>query len=390
MSDILRAVLFNAQGMREMSFGASFEALGNVHIVDEVCDWASLRERLRDATIDIIAVGLDDDHSLGYEVVGKIAQLRPSCGIIGISTNHEPAAIIRAMRDGCNQYVCMPIDTDDLQNAVSRIRAKREISAYRSKRLCVIGSSGGVGATTLACNLAMELAHLGNARCALVDLNLEFGDVACAFDCSPAFSVADVCHDGSQIDTMMLGKALHELPCGVSILARPDKLEASREVNAQSIASMFNVLSAMFPYVVVDLPRAFDYVNAAALSPADRVLIVTQLSVPMLRNASRVHRSLLDMGAQEDRIEIVLNRFKSGFERITPDDVEEHFGRPVLAMIPNDYRRVQSSLDLGHPMVTDAPNTPARLAIQKMARTLAGETEPSEAPGLFEKIWSRK
>lgn len=391
MSDILRAVLFNAQGSREMSFRAPFEALGNIHIVDEVCDLVTLRDRVRDATVDLIAIGLDDDKGAGFDAVRRIAQVRPNCGIIGISSAQEPTAIIRAMRDGCSQYVVAPIDLEDLRNAVSRIRSKHQTSLYQSKRFCVIGSAGGVGATTIACNLAMELAHLGNAHCALVDLNLEFGDLACAFDCSPTFSVADVCHDSAQIDTVMLTKALHQLPCGVSILARPDDLEAAREVSPQAISSMFNVLAAMFPFCVVDLPRAYDYVSAAALSPADRILIVTQLTVPMLRNAARVHRGLMDMGAQEDRIEIVLNRCKSGFERITPDDVETHFGRPVLAMIPNDYRRVQTSLDLGHPIVADAPNTPARIAIQKMARVLAGEKpEAAENPGLLEKLWNRK
>src|SRR5690606_36945329 len=132
--------------------------------------------------------------------------------------------------------------------------------------------------------------------CALVDLNLEFGDVACAFDCSPMYSVVDVCRDGIQLDSIILGKALYDLPCNVSILARPDRVEHAREVTPEGVQVMFGVLSSMFPYIVVDLPRAFDYTSAAALSPADHILIVTQLSVPFLRNATRIHRVLLDMG----------------------------------------------------------------------------------------------
>ena len=387
MSEIIRAVLFNAQGTLEMSFRGHFEALGNVHIVNEVCDWEGLRDYVRDYSIEIFAVGLDDVQELGYEVVHRISQLRPNCGIVGISRKTDPQAIIRAMRAGCGQYVCEPIDLEDLRNAIARVRIRQEATTRHSRRVCVIGSSGGAGATTIACNLAMELAHLTKQRCALVDLNLEFGDVAAAFDCSPPFSVADVCREGVAIDPILLNKAMHELPCGVSILARPERLEMAREVTHEGLQTMFGVMGAMFPYIVVDLPRAFDFLSAAALGPADHILIVTQLTVPFLRNATRIHKCLLDMGAQEDHIDIVLNRVKSTYERITPDDVEAHFGRPVLAMVPNDYRPVQTALDFGHPIVADAPNTPARLAIQKIARMLTGETtEPANESGLLNKL----
>jgi pilus assembly protein CpaE len=390
MSDSVRIVLFNAVGTREMSFRGAFDNIPGMHILAEITDWETLRDKLRDPSVDLLAIGLDDPKELGFEVVQRASQARPNCGIIGISHRHDPTTIIRAMRAGCSQFVCAPIDTQDLKNAIGRIRATREVATHHSKRICVIGSSGGAGATTVACNLAIELAHLTNHRSALVDLNLEFGDVACSFDCSPSFSVADVCREGMQIDSIILGKALHELPCNVSILARPEKLNCAREVTPEGLASMFSVLSSMFPYIVVDLPRACDYISAAALGPADHILIVTQLSVPFLRNATRIHRSLLEMGAAEDRIDIVLNRVKSTFERITPDDVENHFGRPILATIPNDYHSVQSALDFGHPIVADAPETPARLAIQKMARRLVGEiVEAAPQAGLLNRLLGR-
>lgn len=389
MADLLRTILFNALGTREMSFRPAFEGLSNVHIMAEAVNWEELRDYLRDPSLDMIAVGLDDPREQGYEVVHRVSQLRPSCGIIGVSGKTDPASIIRAMRAGCSQYVCAPIEAEDLRNAVSRIRSTRDVTVHHSKRICVIGSSGGAGATTIACNLAMELAHLTNHRSALIDLNLEYGDVACAFDCTPPFNVADVCRDGMNIDTVILGKALYDLPCNVSLLARPDRLDMAREVTPEGVQAMFGVLSAMFPYMVVDLPRAVDYVSAAALSPADHILIVTQLTVPTLRNATRVRKALLEMGANEDRIDIVLNRVKSTFERITPEDVENHFGKPVISMVPNDYHRVQSALDFGHPIVTDSPETPARLAIQKLARRLAGEVEAKAAPGFFNRILGR-
>src|SRR5690349_9396077 len=105
MSESIRIVLFNAVGTREMSFRSSFDQLPGASIIAETTDWDSLRDKLRDPSIDLVAVGLDDPKEAGFDIVHRVAQFRPSCGIVGISQRTDPASIIRAMRAGCGQYV---------------------------------------------------------------------------------------------------------------------------------------------------------------------------------------------------------------------------------------------------------------------------------------------
>ncbi|GMV95692.1 MAG: AAA family ATPase [Phycisphaerae bacterium] len=395
MASLLRVYLFDRSNGNETSLRPAFEQTPGTVIVGSASSFDELREWLRHGQLDVVAVNLDNQPEQDLQVVQRVTEIAPSCGVVGVSARQDPASIIAAMRAGCSQFVCAPIDPKDLDQALGRIRAARMATPSASKRVCVIGAAGGSGATSIACNLAMELAHISDRRCALVDLNLEFGDVACAFDCTPRFSLADVCQDGVEVDRVLLGKALHELPCNVSILARPEQLEDAGKVTPEGVQEMLRVLSEMLPFVVIDLPRSFNVLNAAAVRNADKVLIITQLGVPFIRNASRIYENLRLMETPEDAIEIVLNRCKSVYERIGPDDVESHFGKPVFAMIPNDYRRVQTALDLGHPIVADAPNTPARLAIQQMARRIAGVEGASEhqarpvkaGTGLFARFW---
>ena len=168
-----------------------------------------------------------------------------------------------------------------------------------------------------------------------------------------------------------------------------------REATPEGVSQVLRALGEMYPYVVVDLPRAYSFLSAAALRQAERVLIVTQLGVPFIRNATRIYECLLQMETDEDCIEIVLNRCKANFERVTPEDVEAHFRRPVFSMIPNDYRRVQSSLDFGHPLMTDDSSSPARVAIQDMARRIASDAgdeivaTAAAKPGLWRKLWGK-
>lgn len=367
-----------------------------IQVVGCAGTWEELSEWLQQTEVDAVAANLDDTHGVGMNVVERLTHVAPQCGIIGVSARTEPSFIISAMRSGCSQFVVWPVDSDDLAKAVDRMTATRRspVPTGAGKRFCVVGSSGGVGTTAIACNLAMELGALADRTTTLVDMNLEFGDINCAFDCSPTYTIADVCCNGIEPDHMMIEKALHALPCNVSILARPERIEQAREVSPEGVQAMLKILAETHPFVVVDLPRIFSFLSVAAVTDADRVLIVTQLSVPCIRNAARIYQCLAQMGAEECNIEIVLNRCNASFERITEDEVSEHFKKPVFASIPNDYRSIQASLDLGHPVAADARNSPARTAIQEMARKLSGSTaerstQQQASGGLFGRLWKR-
>jgi pilus assembly protein CpaE len=395
VSDSLRICLFDPGSQKGEAFRQPFDCIENATIIAHCSSWPDLREWIKHTGIDLVIANLDDPDDTVLQTVQNVVHLSPACKIIGVSGNTNHTHIIKAMRAGCTQFVCWPVDQEDLLSAVEQIRSTKLVTNSTSKRICVIGSSGGAGATTIGCNLALEFGKMSDRRAALIDLNLEFGDVGCAFDCVPKFSVADVCKSGVEPDRLLLSKAMHELPCNVSILPRPENISQAREVTPEGVEALLRTLADLYPYVVVDLPRAYSFLSAVALRAADRVLLVTQLGVPFIRNATRIFQCLVEMDTDEDRIEIVLNRCKANYERISPEEVESHFGRPVFAMIPNDYRRVQSALDFGQPIVTDSPSSPVRLALQEMARRIATEDTPetlgkANSEGLFGKLWKRK
>ncbi|UCG16446.1 MAG: response regulator [Phycisphaerales bacterium] len=390
-----RVCVFSDQPSYEEQFADALNRIRWLEVVALVSTWEGLHEFILRDQVDVVIVNLGDDPDDGINVVKNILEIVPDVGIVGVSRSANPQTIISAMRAGCAQFVSSPVDAEDLANALDRIRQTHLGVPHKSRRVCLIGSSGGVGCTTIACNLALELAYLTNRRTGLVDLNLEFGDVACAFDCEPKFSIADICSGGSNVDRTMLESALHELPCDIAILARPNDVNEARTVTPEGVEQALAVMGTMFPNVVVDLPRSSSFLSIAALHGADLVLIVTQLNVPGIRNATRVYDVLCNMGALEDRIHIVLSRIKADYERIKPEDVEAHFNRPVFAMIPNDYRQVMSALNLGQPIFDKAPTSSARLAIHQMAKKIATECQTSDPEkdarrSLFGRLLSKK
>lgn len=381
MPQPLRVCLFNQGGIAPEVFRAPFAECDALKLVAECATWQHLQDFLGCDCLDAVVVNLDVPVGQGgHYIVQRIAEVAPDCAIVGVSADNRADTIIAAMRAGCQQFVRWPVDGADLRAALGRLRLTEAISPLASQRICVTGASGGAGATTIACNLAIELAHVTGRRCALVDMDLQYGDVGCAFDVSPRYTVGDICRSETDIDRTLLESALEALPCNVSILARPGEIVAIDELPPARVEQMFRVMAQMFPFVVVDLPRFLCPAASATLGGADRVLVVSQLTVPHLRNATRIYEYLLRQGANEERIDLVLNRCNANFERIKPHEVEKHFGRPVFAIVPNDYKHIGSARDLGHPIMTDAPHIPARLAIQDMARRLAGE-HLGEGPG---------
>ncbi|MCP4589956.1 MAG: AAA family ATPase [bacterium] len=394
MDNNLSIAVFNTE---EDQQDALREAVGKISLMDlrlETDRWEDLEAELSGGGLNAVLVNLDPDIEFGVNLVRRIVDTVPEMSVLGVSRRTDPQTIISAMRAGCAQFVCAPVDQHDFRNAVERIRAARMAMPHSSYRICVVGASGGVGATTLSCNLSMELAQVSKRICALVDLNLEYGDASFTFDCDPRFSIADLCGTGTPIDRTMVESAIHQLPCDVALLCRPTKATDARQVTPEGVEQALRVLSAMHQNVVVDLPRSFSFLSAAALEGADLIMVVAQLSIPSIRNASRVYDVLQEMGANEAKIEIVLNRCRAEHQRITPGDVEQHFRRPIFAMIPNDYRRVTAAADFGHPIVADAPNSPVRLAIHELAKTITqgsgtGEdVKPNAANrGLLQRWW---
>jgi pilus assembly protein CpaE len=284
------------------------------------------------------------------------------------------------MRAGCDQFVCEPIDSNDLSNAVARVASRRLSAAAKSRTICVMGSSGGAGATTIACNLALEIAHLVDRDCALVDLDMQYGDVAINFDVEPRFNIFDLTDGGTEIDKSIMQSTLHTMDCKVALLSRPELVEQREAITPDILHRVLAVLNSMYENVVVDLPRHTDPRLIATVTQADMVLIVCQLTVPSIRNTKRCIEYLRRLGVADDRLEVIINRNDSRSNRLTESDLETTVRKKPYATVPNDYQIVARCIDMGKPIASLDRNSPVRAAIRQIAKkVISGHAPPPTA-----------
>jgi pilus assembly protein CpaE len=400
MSNLIHVCLYNLEAKSSLELTNHITSLNFVRFVAEVGSADALAKLLHDSPVNLVFFHLDPDPKSVVEVIEQFSAKFPDLGLIAISHNRGPDAILAPMRAGCDQFVCEPIDNNDLTSAVSRVASRRMLSTTKSRCICVVGASGGVGATSIACNLALEIAQISQRDCALVDLDLQMGNVAVNFDCNPKYTIYDLASSGAELDRAVLTSTMTTLPEGVHLLTRPENMEQCDTVSPDAVERILEVLSEAYEHVVIDVPGHFEPQTAAVFARAEIILVVCQMLVPSIRNARRFCDALNRLGIAPDRIEVIVNRADGRSGRLTEKDVQETMRKPVFATIPNDFQFVARSIDVGKPISSLDQNNAVRAAIRKIAKkvmtatTAAGNAankakQPEQKRGLIGRLLSR-
>lgn len=395
MSSLLRVCLYNTDPDSSKELESHIRSLNFVRLVEEVGHPDDLGTILEDGSVNLIFFHLDPKPEPVLEVIDQVSTRYPAIALIAISHQSDPQAILAPMRAGCDQFVCEPIEHADFSSAVSRVASRRLSSSTKSRCVCVVAPSGGSGATSIACNLALEIGHLSDRECALVDMNLQFGDVAMLFDVDPKYSMFDLADASGHLDRAILSSTITSLPCKVALLARPENIEQEEAVTPEVVHGVIELLAAAYENVVIDLPGSIDPRTSAALAQADLIIVICQLLVPSVRNAKRYGAALVAMGIPEERVQYVINRSEGKSSRLSASDLEEAVKKKVFGCVPNDYQFVAKSIDLGRPIAALDHNNPVRAAIRKLAKRIvskrAGEVaEPEDRRGFLSRLLTTK
>lgn len=235
----------------------------------------------------------------------------------------------------------------------------------------VFGSKGGAGKTVVAVNLATVLAREKKARVALVDLDLEFGDVALMLDVAPRRTIGELAREEEPLDGDLVESYLLAHSSGVRVLPAPLSPEQAETIGGGAVNAILAALRHRYDYVIIDAPPSFTEPVLVALDASETILAVTTMELPALKNMSICLNILSTLGFAEDKVKLVLNRFGREFGLTLPR-VEDKLGVSVWATIPSDGATVVPSVNRGVPFVLSDPKRPVSMAVRHMADTLVG------------------
>ena len=261
----------------------------------------------------------------------------------------------------------------ELQLTVGRIEAKLKKAdpmQKRAKVIAFVASKGGSGATFLACNLGYVLAATNEAKVALLDLNLQFGDAALfVSDHVPANTLANVTANISRLDASLLTSSMVQVLPNFGVLAAPEDAEHAQDVKPEHIEALLKLTSAQYDYVIMDIGRTLNATSVKALDHADLIFVVLQQTLPFIRDSKRLIHALQSLGYTKDKVHLIINRYEKGGD-IRLEDVEATLGMKVFKTIPNSYEAVSASVNQGVPMMKIARHDPVTKALQEVAQKL--------------------
>ena len=297
----------------------------------------------------------------------------PELSVILVS-EPEPGFVLQAMRSGIRDIMSPAADVAQIrvmleracQSFASRQRTldPKQSRAPKGMVIGVFSPKGGVGKTTIATNIAVGLGKIAPMSVVIVDLDLQFGDVASGLYLNPEHTVTDAVTPAASQDSLVLKAFLNVHPAGIYALCAPkDPVEAD-EISPEQVSRLLEQLAEEFQYVVVDTAPGLPEVGLAALEQCTDAVWVTGMDVPSVRGL----RSGLDILRKLDLLpetrHVVLNMADSK-AGLSVQDVEATVGAPVDVSLPRS-KAVALSTNRGIPVLQESVKDPAVKSLKQL------------------------
>lgn len=360
---------------------------GNVEVLAETDSLVYGYELIRQNRPDIVFVDFREDRNKTLETMRRISTYFKEVMIIASGEDISLDIIRASMQAGAREYLQRPLKDTDIHGVLNQYRdvlTVDNVSGDKTGRIVTVFSNkGGLGKTTIAVNLAIALSQTTRKPVALVDLNLQLGDITTFLDISPKQTIVDIAKNIGRVDAAYLESSLAEFKYGdaqLFVLADPLHAEDAEEVTSEQINAVLTVLKATFEYVVIDTTTSFDAKTLTSLDLADTILLVGMINLPCIRSSQRLLGLFERLEYDSQKVKLLINRHMPG-EEITVEDVEDTLEHEVYWKIPNQYNVVMNAINRGIPITAVETGNKAEIenSFVGLARKITGILTPGQA-----------
>jgi pilus assembly protein CpaE len=355
---------------------ASLEQTG---LVGSVKQWAVPMEKLPDlgeTMPDIVIFDLGKDPEPYLVLAAHLRRLRAEMRLIACSGAVPPnqQLLLDAMRSGIQDFIHKPVTLEVLGEMLTRVNQEKQPDDRKSteKLIVLMGSKGGVGTTTVAVNLGVQLATYAHKRTVLLDFARPLGNVHLLLDMHPRFGVRDAVDSLDRLDTHFFSGLLTQHKTKLEILGGALVPEEWQSIPVAPLERVVNVAQASFEIVLADLGSQFSSEWSPVLNRARMILMVAEANVPSLWTLERRLVALTGLGVESERIRIIINRWHKVDEEVLKT-IEKNLKRTVYACLPNDFEKANTSVNLGTPLMENHNNNLSN-RYRQLAAQLAGTT----------------
>lgn len=342
-------------------------------------------------TLEFVALAMDEHDEDDLPLMNQIILVAAQRGIksILIAEDVSPAALHQLLRNGADEFVPYPLPERELQAAIERLRTPAPAAATTTKAerlpeasaeggviLAVQGLAGGTGATTLAVNLAWELANINKAKppqVCILDLSLQFGSVATFLDLPRRDVVFEMWSDTERLDEDVFRQALVTFEDKLRVLTAPTDILPLDIIGSDDVTRVLDLARRHFDYVIVDMPTTLVQWTETVLNQCQIYFATLELDMRSAQNTLRIKRALQAEDLPLEKLRYCLNRapkFTDIGARSRVRRLAESLEIGLELQLPDGGRAVSQSADHGLPLASTAAKNPLRREIAKLAQSL--------------------
>ena len=341
-------VIFEKEEDTKKILSGYLSELEEIEVVNIFDDYGEGLKYVRENPPQIALVSITSEKQNCLKLIKRLSDF--GINVIALSQDYTTSTIIETLRYRAKDFVSKPVIKKDLFVAVIKCCQDDVKTMKKSQIISVYSNKGGVGKTTVAVNLAVELTRLTRDKVALVDLNLPIGDVNTFLDIKPTVDISEIINGSENKDESFIKDACSKYKdTNLYILAEPPYIEQSRTLTPNQIVKLFNLLRKSFTYVVVDMGTNVDKLNMSILENSDVIMLTTVINLPLIRNCQRCLDLFEHLEFPKDKTKVLINRYLENDE-ITIEDVEKTLGKSVYWKLPNNYFTIMSSINKGIPV----------------------------------------
>ncbi|NMD70121.1 AAA family ATPase [Bacillus sp. DNRA2] len=289
-------------------------------------------------------------------------------GVVDILTTTPPKHEFQSALEKAEQSLALKLENNAQYLALAGHNSAQNTTQQKDGKIIVfLSTKGGVGKTTLSVNAATALAKK-NLAVAVIDLDLQFGDVPLLFDKEPKATIYDWVKESLDEKDGEVEPYMVKHQSGVEFIAAPPLPEFAELISGDHVARLIEELKKRYDIIIIDTPPSLVETNLVALDYADDILLITSFDLPALKNGKLALDTMALLGFT-DKIKIVLNR-DAEMKGMNLGSIENVLGKQIFARIPSDYMTVISSINKGVPFVISAPRTQVAKTTMKFAESL--------------------
>lgn len=364
---------------RYLEFNDRFELAGTAE------NGAEVIEMIADLKPDIVLMDINMPIMNGLEATDYISNHFPNVMVIIMSVQSEIDYMKMAMVSGAKEYIVKPFTIDDLTQTIlttydkvkDRIKPSIAVSSDEGQKqaqvITIFSSKGGVGKSVIASNMAFALSKLSKGKVALLDFDIQFGDIAMIMNLKTKNTMIELIDEQMSDDSDAIANYMIKVSDYLDVLLAPRKPEYAEYVSDKHIKSIIKSLSKHYSYIIIDTATNFEDTTLAALDASDRIYYIATMDLLAIKNTKLGLDVMNSLKYSQDKVKVLINRnLKTGIQIA---DVEKILNYHIETLIPEDSKTLMRSVNQGIPPVSESRMSHSKFSksIIKLAKTIVKE-----------------